>query len=111
MHPTRFGHFSTIGFLVLLLVVSAGFLQAASTNVNVENYDFSPASVTINVNDSVQWNWISGLHSSTSSSGLWDSTQQSAPSSFNVAFSSVGNFPYFCTVHQNLPMSGSVTVL
>src|SRR5207253_474470 len=84
--------------------------SAASTNVNVENYDFSPASVTISVNDSVQWNWASGSHSSTSSSGLWDSSQLNTPSSFTLAFPSLGNFPYFCTVHGSSTMSGSVTV-
>jgi plastocyanin len=94
--------------LVVLWRLDAG---AATTNVNVENYDFSPASVTINVNDSVEWDWVSGLHSSTSSSGLWDSTEQSAPASYTLSFPSIGNYPYFCTVHQSLGMAGSVTVL
>src|SRR5260370_31973852 len=110
MHPIRPVLPSASSFWVLLLVLWGFSVGAATTNVNVENYDFSPASVTINVNDSVQWNWVSGTHSSTSSSGLWDSTQLSAPSSYSLAFPSIGNFPYFCTVHQSQVMSGSITV-
>src|SRR5215471_13831167 len=99
-------------FLSASIVFLWGFcVQAATTNVNVENFDFSPSSMTINVNDSVQWNWVSGTHSSTSSSGLWDSMQLGTPNSYSVAFPGIGNYPYFCTVHGSATMSGSVTVL
>jgi plastocyanin len=99
-------------FLFAGIFLLWGFcVEAATTNVNVENFDFSPASVTINVNDAVQWNWVSGTHSSTSSSGLWDSTQLGTPASYSIAFPAIGNYPYFCTVHGSATMSGSITVL
>src|SRR5437016_2179334 len=110
MYPIRPVLSSACSYWLLLVVLWGFSVGAATTNVNVENYDFSPASVSISVNDAVQWNWVSGTHSSTSSSGLWDSTVQSAPYSYSLAFPSIGNFPYFCSVHQSLGMSGSITV-
>jgi plastocyanin len=95
--------------LALILLGFGATSRAAMTNVVVEDFDFAPANVTIKVNDSVRWTWGSGGHSTTSSSpGLWDSGAHVAPFSFTNAFSSAGNFPYFCTVHPF--MTASVTV-
>jgi len=110
MHPKRFVLLSASGVLMLLFTTASYLAGAATTNVNIENFDFFPASVTINAGDSVQWNWISGTHSTTSSSGLWDSTELSSPANYTQTFPSQGTFPYFCTVHGSALMSGSVTV-
>src|ERR1051326_1482803 len=82
--------------------------QAAQTNVTVENFDFNPSSVTINVNDSVQWNWTGNFHTSTSTSGVWDSGTLNSGATFTHVFDSAGDFPYICTIHTF--MQGSVTV-
>ncbi len=82
--------------------------QAAVTNVTVESFDFNPSSVSINVNDSVKWNWASGTHTTTSSSGLWDSGPRSS-GSFTNTFTSAGNFPYFCSIHTFMTASVTVT--
>ncbi len=87
---------------------------AATTFVTVGDYFFSPANVTINLNDTVQWNWSMSEvapHSTTSTSmpGLWDSGVHMEPFSFSHTFTSAGNFPYWCTVHTSF-MTGSVTV-
>ena len=85
--------------------------QAATTTVNVENFDFSPAAVTINVNDSVHWVWVSGFHNSISDPGdttMWDSGNLTAPTgSFTFSFPAAGTFPYSCTIHG---FTGTVTV-
>jgi plastocyanin len=83
--------------------------QAATTMVTVENFDFNPSAVTINVNDSVQWNWGGGFHNTTSNVG--DTTMWASPSQFSgtftVPFPAAGSFPYTCTVHG---FPGTVTV-
>ena len=85
--------------------------QAATTTVNVENFDFSPAAVTINVNDSIHWVWVSGFHNSISDPGdttMWNSGNLTAPSgSFTFSFPAAGTFPYTCTIHG---FTGTVTV-
>jgi plastocyanin len=110
-------------FVQRLLPLLAGlcFIQdsfsptlAATTSVTVGDNFFSPANVTINVNDMVQWNWSMSEvnpHSttSTSSPSLWNSGIGTQPFSFSHAFPSAGVFPYWCSVHT-FTMTGAVTV-
>lgn len=101
-------------------------VSAATTTVSVGSGGdvFSPANVTINVNDSVVWSWVGIDHSSTSGtngnhgddngvpSGSWDSTVIfSTPHTFTNTFTSAGTFSYYCTVHWPEGMVGKVTVV
>jgi plastocyanin len=71
---------------------------------------------TIRPGDSVQWVWVSGVHSTTSGSctgacqpdGTWDSGAGSGMT-FTHTFMQAGTFPYFCTVHGSM-MQGTVVV-
>ncbi len=105
------------GLLLLALVspVGAAFtcaLQAfaATTNVNIVNFAFSPPAVSLQVNDSVRWVWVGSNHSATSTSNpkVWDSGVHNAGFTFTNTFGSAGTFPYFCTVHPF--MTGSVNI-
>jgi len=77
---------------------------------------FSPATVSIAVNDSVIWDWQGTFHSSTSGQpgtpdGLWDSTViTSTPHFFTNKFTTAGVFPYFCQYHYFYGMVGEVDV-
>jgi plastocyanin len=71
----------------------------------------------IHVGDTVQWNWISGFHSTTSGpcppcsqngDGNWNSGARSSPS-FSHTFNSAGTFPYYCNVHT-ISMTGTIAV-
>lgn len=107
----------------------AAFAQTASAAVTTVQVGpggsdtFSPANVTINVNDSVLWVWAGLDHSSTSGtngthaddngvpSGLWDSGVNNQPFSFTNKFTSAGTFSYYCTIHHAFGMLGTVTVV
>jgi plastocyanin len=81
---------------------------AATANVTIEDFDFNPSTTTINVNDTVKWTWSgSAPHTTTSTTGLWNSPQQTS-GTFSHTFGSAGSFPYMCTVHPF--MTGTVTV-
>src|SRR3974390_2181520 len=82
-------------------------VTAAVTNVNILASAFSPAAVTIHVNDQVQWTWVSNYHSTTSNNGLWDSGVWNMPYSYTYTFATAGNFPYYCSYHG---FTGSVAV-
>src|SRR5207302_5137456 len=106
-----------VGALWAALFSGSSF--AATTNVNIVDFAFSPASVRIKVNDQVKWNWTQfSDHSTTSDMGLWDSGVHGPGFSYTHAFPSTGSFPYRCTVHSftgsvvvqpNLPPSVSIT--
>ncbi len=76
----------------------------------------SSSTSTIAVGDTIQWVWVSGVHSTTSGTctttcaedGIWDSGQGSGMT-FSHTFTQAGTFPYFCEVHGAM-MQGIVTV-
>jgi plastocyanin len=92
---------------MVVFAMTAGLAEAATTNVTVEDFDFSPPNVTISVNDSVIWNWTGSFHTTTSA-GLWDSGIHNPGASFTNKFMAAGSFPYLCSVHTF--MVGSVAV-
>ena len=94
-------------------------LQAATFQVQVGpggSLTFSPANVSIQVGDTVQWNWADNGHSPTSGTpgnpdGLWDSGIRNTGATFSQTFNTVGSFPYFCSPHGACcGMIGMVTV-
>jgi plastocyanin len=76
---------------------------------------FSPNPVNVNLGDAVHWVWDSSFHSTTSGTactpdGTWDSGLLNVGATFDRTFSSAGTFPYFCSAHCSLGMTGSVVV-
>jgi glucose/arabinose dehydrogenase len=78
---------------------------------------FNPASVNIQIGDTVEWVWSAGRHSTTSGTpgapnGIWDSgVTNHVGFTFSHTFSDAGSFPYFCTPHGACcGMTGNVTV-
>ncbi len=76
---------------------------------------FSPSSQTINVGDTVMWQWGVGLHSTTSglpclADDKWNSGLQVNPTTFSVTFTSAGTFSYFCQLHCVFGMTGEIVV-
>ncbi len=84
---------------------------------------FSPAAVTITAGQTVCWQWANSGHSVTSGSGGVADGKFCSPADTNCAagatspagtvythqFTSTGPFPYFCSVHWSMGMTGTVT--
>ncbi len=95
-------------------------LSAGATTFQVQvgqdGLKFTPQNVTIQVGDTVQWNWAASGHSSTSGTpgnpdGKWDSGVQNSGFVFSFTFTSAGTFNYFCSPHGVCcAMIGSVIV-
>jgi plastocyanin len=85
---------------------------AGSVAVNIQDFRFSPATVTIKAGTTVRWtnNGPSG-HTTTSDSGVWESAVLNAPQgggvygggsaagTFDFTFTQPGTYPYHCSVH------------
>ena len=85
---------------------------------------FSPASLTIQVGDTVHWVWASTGHSVVSGANGTADNQFCSPSNtscdnpplssmgatFDHTFTTAGTFPYYCSVHFSLGMTGTITV-
>jgi len=108
MSPFRNVFRSTLWSLAVLAGGLGPSARAAMTNVSVVDFAFSPATVAIKPNDSVKWSWTGNNHSTTSTTGLWNSGVHNAGFIFTNTFANSGTFPYMCTVHTF--MTGSVIV-
>ncbi len=94
-----------------LLGLSASAL-AATHNVDIKNFAFTPRDLTINAGDTVVWTQHDAIQHTTTSDAvprLWDSGLLSAGQTFSHTFDTVGTFPYHCTPHAGT-MKATITV-
>ena len=108
-------------------LVAAAPLPALAANYTVavggsNGLSFDPATLTINAGDSVTWQWAGGLHAhNVVADGLFrcaigcdDTGGNGAPSAspwtFTRKFSAPGTVDYYCFVHRDVGMIGTITV-
>ena len=85
---------------------------------------FTPANLTIHVGDTVRWVWGSGGHCvvsgtdgnadnrfcSPSDSGCANPPLSNQGATYEHTFADAGTFPYYCSVHFSLGMTGTIKV-
>lgn len=81
--------------------------QVASAHYSVQmaNYAFSPASITVNEGDTITWtNQDAAPHTVTTTSGpeRLDSPYLSKGQSWSYTFTAPGTYQYYCTVHPDM---------
>lgn len=105
--------------LLLLLVISASIEAMAQTthHVAVTNNVFTPANLTIEVGDIVEWTCTQGSHNVNGTTATFPSNPESfgnsvAPATWTYpyTFNTVGTYDYQCDPHQALGMIGTITV-
>jgi plastocyanin len=88
---------------------ASGNAAAAGASVQIMNFAFNPASVTVKVGDTVTWtNGDSIAHTVTADDGSFDSGNIDPGKSFTFTFTKAGTFSYHCNIHPN--MTAQVTV-
>lgn len=106
-----------IKILAFTLLIMAGMtlalpaLAATKTVKLKADNTFSPASLSISVGDTVQFDWEGGFHDVVFSDG----TKSGAPTNatgmlYSRTFDKAGTFSYVCTVHEAVGMKGTITV-
>lgn len=102
-------------YLLFLLPLCFCSLQAYAVvrTVEVENFQFSPASLTVNVGDTIRWVWVSGAHTTTSSAipagaATWNKAMNQSSQTFMYRVTTAGIYNYVCTPHAP-GMAGSFT--
>jgi plastocyanin len=99
-----------IYILFLSLIILSGSLSAQVTyTVTVSDFSFTPSSLTVNANDTVLFQWISGNHSVESSTNAWT---EFAINSTSTTYKWYGFSPstYNYRSANNRAMTGSITV-
>jgi amicyanin len=84
-------------------------IAAASGSVTIADFNFSPASITIDVGDTVTWNNSGPTpHSATANDGSFDTGILKRGQSGSHTFNEAGTYSYICTPHPY--MKGTVVV-
>jgi plastocyanin len=108
----------TLGLLLAMSIVIAHPCHAAVQTVTVQDFQFSPAQITINIGDTIHWVWMNGSHTTTSGNsasctpdGKWSAPLDSTHPTFDHTFFGAGVYNYFCIPHCAMGMVGTVTVV
>lgn len=100
--------------LIMACLCTAGAC-AATLDVQVKNFEFSPSTVNVKEGDTVRWTFLAAGHTVTSGSncsadGLLDAAGEPGSSPVSFTFTKVGTFRYFCRPHCSFGMTGTVNV-
>ncbi len=112
MHHLRFFRIFLLG-AALLLTAGTVFGPAAdasnSVAVTIQNFAFSPSTITVSVGTTVVWTNQDPIgHTVTSDSGAFDSGTLGQEQSFQFTFNTAGTFAFHCSIHPM--MTGKVIV-
>lgn len=101
--------------LVLLLLCVAGAAPAATVEVVVSNFSFTPSTVTINTGDTVVFRNIAGFHNVVADNNSFTSgPADNAPWTYQRTFNTAGSFRYYCAPHGGpggVGMAGIINVV
>lgn len=89
--------------------VTLPFVPSSGLTVSILSNEFRPASLNVQVGETVVWTNTSGTaHTATSDTGLWNTGLLQPGRTASHTFSQTGTFSYQCAIHSN--MRGSVLV-
>ena len=100
--------------LLSFALLFSGNLFAVTHNITVANFAFAPNTLTVTVGDTIVFTWISGGHTTTSTSVpsgavSWGHNIASANDSFVYPITMVGTYSYHCAIHPS--MTGTITAI
>ena len=104
--------------LALVLIVALfSFSNSFATLriVQVSDFVFTPAILNANAGDTVRWVWVSGFHTTTSTTipagaQSWDELITSSDPTYNYVLTTSGTYNYVCTPHAGMGMVGQIIV-
>ena len=83
---------------------------ASQNSVSIQNYAFSPSTLTIQKGANVTWkNDDSVQHAVVSDSPAFSSPLLNTGDTYTFQFNSTGTYPYHCSIHTY--MTGAITVV
>src|SRR4051812_32847522 len=96
--------FKTLPSIIIAFHLFIHNCHAAIHIVTVANFQFTPAQLSFPAGDTIQWQWNSGSHTTTSVSipagaATWDHNINSGSTSFTYIPTVTGTYNYHCTPH------------
>jgi plastocyanin len=109
-----------IAAVVILIAMAAGRARgfsspaaqqqaAAETAVKIDNFNFSPVTVTVPVGSTVRWTNHDDIpHSVISEDESFKSKALRTDENFSYTFNKAGTYSYYCSIHPR--MTGTIVV-
>ncbi len=104
-----------VAWAMLALALLAGLpsrilaQQPQSAEIKIDNFSFSPATLTVAVGTTVTWiNRDDIPHRVAGTDGGFKSKTLDTDDKFSYTFSKAGTYPYFCSLHPK--MTGKIVV-
>ncbi len=99
--------------LLLPLFLYSFLAQATVHTITVQNFQFTPSTLAVNVGDTIKWTWVNGSHTTTSlaipaGATPWDHAMIQSSTLFLYKVTVPGVYNYNCTPHAP-NMAGSFT--
>jgi plastocyanin len=89
--------------VVTAVVLATRVSAATSTAVDIKDFKFSPASLTVPVGTTGTWtNHDEETHTITSTTGAFSSAGLSDGDTFARTFTQPGTYQYFCSLHPHM---------
>ncbi|MGI8828573.1 MAG: cupredoxin domain-containing protein [Candidatus Limnocylindria bacterium] len=96
--------------LVMALVATATPVRAATEHaVEIVDFAFAPAELTITAGDSVTWTNLDVVAHTATAAGAFDSGNLEQGESYRLTFTTPGTYDYLCTPHPS--MTGRIVVV
>lgn len=89
--------------LLIALFLGVASVGAAQVNIKAAGFKFDPATVTVNVGDTVTWtNSDAQPHNATADDGSFKTPNFTQGQSASITATVAGTHTYICTVHPNM---------
>jgi plastocyanin len=90
--------------------VSGQDAPVATTSIAIQNFAFSPTTVTVKAGSTVTWtNRDQDAHTVTAMAGPFHSPTLNTGQSFHYTFTTAGRYDYLCTIHPFMTATVVVT--
>jgi plastocyanin len=93
---------------VVALYLAGAPAYADDTEVTIDNFTFSPASLTVKVGTTVTWKNHDDIPHTVVSAGKFRSKTLDTDDGFSFTFTAAGDYKYFCSLHPH--MTGMIKV-
>ena len=97
---------------ILLSLHTVGLSQDAKpalVEVKIDNFSFSPATITVSAGTTVRWTNRDDIpHTVVSDDQKFESKAPDTDDQYTYTFTKPGTYPYFCSIHPK--MTGKVVV-
>jgi plastocyanin len=85
------------------VAAGGGTATTAGTQVEIKNFSFSPASLTVKAGDTVTWtNNDTATHTVTADDNSFTSSDLAPGASFKHTFAKPGTVAYHCSIHPSM---------